>query len=149
MFDDDKQTDQTNNINNDLGIGSAPTIGIGASPTQTPDPATPAVVLPNDPDVPAAPTPTPASDPHSHPAASKLEDIKREALTQLSPLVGKLDQSPEDKYKTLIMMIQATDNEELIPEAYENAQKISDETFKAEALLSIVNEINYFAQKNK
>ncbi len=47
------------------------------------------------------------------------------------------------------MMIKASDNQDLINEAYENAQKITDEKVKAEALLNIVNEINYFAQKNQ
>ena len=81
--------------------------------------------------------------------SSDLEDIKRSALAQLSPLVNKLEQTPEEKYKTIMMMIQASDNQDLISEAYENAQKISDEKAKAEALLNIVNEINYFAQKSQ
>lgn len=76
-----------------------------------------------------------------------LVSIRKQALEQLSPLVSKLDQSPEDKYKTLMMMIQASDNQALIKEAYENAQNITDEKAKAEALLNIVNEINYFTQK--
>lgn len=77
-----------------------------------------------------------------------LESIKEEALKQLSPLVGKLDQHPEEKFKTLMMMIQASDNHDLIHEAYEAANGIEDETVKAQALLSIVNEINYFTQKH-
>ena len=77
-----------------------------------------------------------------------LGNIKRQALEQLSPLVHKLDQAPEEKYKTLMMMIQASDNQDLLSEAYAAAQKITDEKAKAEALLNIVNEINYFTQKN-
>lgn len=78
---------------------------------------------------------------------SNLDNIKEQALKQLSPLVGKLDQSPEDKFKTLMMMIQASDSHDLIQQAYDAANKIEDETAKAQALLSIVNEINYFTQK--
>ena len=78
---------------------------------------------------------------------TNLDDLKRRALDQLSPLVSKLDQPPEEKYKTLMMMIQASDNQALLNEAYETAQKIQDEKTKAEALLTIVNEINYFSQK--
>lgn len=80
--------------------------------------------------------------------SSDLEGIKKQALEQLSPLVSKLDQAPEERYKTLMMLIQASDNDSLISEAYDAAQKISDEKVRAEALLNIVNEINYFAQKN-
>lgn len=87
--------------------------------------------------------------PASAPASGQLEAIKRHALEQLSPLVNKLEQTPEEKYKTIMMMIQASDNQDLIHEAYENAQKISDEKTKAEALLNIVNEINYFTQKRQ
>ena len=62
--------------------------------------------------------------------------------------MGKLDQTPEEKYKTLMMVIQASDNQALIQEAYQAAQNITDERVRAEALLNIVNEINYFTQKS-
>jgi len=75
-----------------------------------------------------------------------LLDIKQQALQQLSPLVGHLDQSPEEKFRTTMMMIQASDNQSLIQTAYEAAQSIPDEKAKAQALLDIVNEINYFTQ---
>jgi hypothetical protein len=45
------------------------------------------------------------------------------------------------------MMIQASDNADLIPEAYEAANKITDEKIRAQALLDVVNEINYFTQQ--
>jgi hypothetical protein len=76
-----------------------------------------------------------------------LSEIKKRALDELSPLVSKLDQSPEEKFKTLMMMIQASDNRDLIQPAYEAAQAITDEKAKAEALLNIVNEINYLSQQ--
>lgn len=76
----------------------------------------------------------------------ELIDIKQQALTQLSPIVSHLDQSPEEKFRTLMMMIQASDNQALIKEAYEAAEQITDEKAKAQALLDIVNEINYFTQ---
>jgi hypothetical protein len=43
-----------------------------------------------------------------------------------------------------MMMIQASDNQDLIKEAYSAAQAITDEKTRAQALLDIVNEINYF-----
>lgn len=91
---------------------------------------------------------TPVVDSSSNNAGGDLDDLKRQALDQLSPLVHKLDQSPEEKYKTVMMLIQASDNQDLLNEAYEAAQAITDEKAKAEALLNIVNEINYFTQKN-
>lgn len=78
------------------------------------------------------------------PDTDKLLDIKQQALQQLTPLVGHLEQSPEEKFRTTMMMIQAADNHELIGAAYEAAQQIPDEKTRAQALLDIVNEINYF-----
>jgi hypothetical protein len=75
-----------------------------------------------------------------------LLDIKQQALQQLSPLVGHLDQSPEEKFRTTMMMIQAADNQDLLKTAYDAAQSITDEKARAQALLDIVNEINYFTQ---
>jgi hypothetical protein len=95
---------------------------------------------------PVAPTtvapaaPTPVSD------TKELLDIKQQALQQLSPLVDHLDQTPEEKFRTTMMMIQAADNDALIKQAYDAAQAITDEKARAQALLDIVNEINYFTQ---
>jgi len=76
-----------------------------------------------------------------------LMSLKQQALQQLSPLVGHLDQTPEEKFKTTMMMIQASDDQSLIKTAYEAAQQIGDEKVKAQALLDVINEINYFAQQ--
>lgn len=78
-----------------------------------------------------------------------LLSIKQQALQQLSPLVGQLDQAPEDKFRTTMMMIQASDNQGLIKEAFAAAQQIADEKVRAQALLDIVNEINYFTQASQ
>lgn len=107
---------------------------------------------------PAAATPDPDStqpDPASptQPAAAgspdtnSLLDIKHEALQALTPLVGQLNQTPEEKFRTTMMMIQASDNHELLKVAYEAAQQIGNEKERAQALLDIVNEINYFTQQ--
>jgi hypothetical protein len=120
--------------------------GSTVTPTVTqPDPA-PAV------DEPAADTPAPVSAPDivtapaaaAEPDTDKLLDIKQQALQQLTPLVDHLEQTPEDEFRTTMMMIQASDNHELIQKAYAAAQKITDEKARAQALLDIVNEINYF-----
>ena len=108
---------------------------------------------------PQVPTPPPADDiaeavkpaEHRSPAKSgaptdDLLDIKQEALQALTPLVGHLEQSPEEKFRTTMMMIQASDNHGLIKDAYEAAKQIENEKDRAQALLDIVNEINYFTQ---
>lgn len=76
----------------------------------------------------------------------ELIKLKQQALQSLAPLVDHLDQSAEEKFKTTMMLIQASDNADLIPEAYEAAGKIEDEKVRAQALLDVVNEINYFTQ---
>lgn len=79
--------------------------------------------------------------------ANDLLDIKKQALQELSPLVGQLEQSPEEKFHTTMRIIQASDNHTLIKEAYAAAQQIPDEKIRAQALLDIVNEINYFTKE--
>lgn len=76
-----------------------------------------------------------------------LLGIKQQALSQLGSLVRHLDQSPEEKFRTTMMLIQSTDNPTLLKEAYAVAQSIPDEKVRAQALLDVVNEINYFTQQ--
>lgn len=113
-----------------------------AVPGQQPAVSAPPVTAPTvTPPTPATPAVTPAG-------SDDLLNIKQQALQQLTPLVGHLDQTPEEKFRTTMMLIQASDNDALIKEAYEAAQGISDEKARAQALLDIVNEINYFTQQN-
>lgn len=90
--------------------------------------------------------------PFSASAAVSISDdalaaIKQQALAQLSPLVDKLEQTPEEKFRLTMSMIQASDDHSLIKTAYDAAEKIQDEKVRAESLLAIVNEVNYFSQK--
>jgi len=80
--------------------------------------------------------------------SADLLDIKQKALQELSPLVDQLEQTPEEKFRTTMMMIQASDDQSLLPAAYDAAQAIIDEKAKAQALLDVVNEINYFTQSH-
>lgn len=144
MFDDQSnqaQQGDTDTTTPSLGLGINPNPSFVAPTTSDP---TPPPVAPTTEEVsndsPALSAPVSSGNPQ------ELENIKTQALNELSPLVGKLDQNPEEKYKTLMMLIQASDNQDLIAEAYEAAQSITDEKVKAEALLNIVNEINYFTQ---
>lgn len=82
------------------------------------------------------------------PNDDQLLKLKQQALQDLAPLVDQLDQSPEERFKTTMMLIQASDNSELVSEAYHAANSITDEKARAQALLDVVNEINYFTQPN-
>ncbi len=110
------------------------------SPTSVPSPMPPTA--------PATP-PLTVAETANHESTDSLEDIRKEALGELAPLVGKLDLNPEDKFRTTMMMIQATDNKDLIKDAHEAAKTIEDEKVRAQALLDIVNEINYFTQEKQ
>ncbi len=78
----------------------------------------------------------------------ELLELKKLALGELSPLVDHLEQTPEEKFRTTMMLIQSTDNADLLKEAHAAAQTITDEKVRAQALLDIVNEINYFTHKS-
>ena len=119
-------------IDDGPGAPAAPATNDTAAPVMEPAlPAAPAM-----PALPAAGSATSSTD--------ELLDIKQQALQQLTPLVGHLDQSPEEKFRTTMMMIQASDNDALIKDAYDAAVQIADEKTRAQALWDIVNEINYF-----
>ncbi len=93
------------------------------------------------------PAPEKSADTPAAPVADDaLLDIKKEALSDLAPLVDHLDQTPEEHFRTIMMLIQATDDSSYVKAAYESAKKISDDDERAQALLDIVNEINYFTQ---
>ncbi len=109
----------------------------------------PALPQTNDQHTEDAAAPAPIDDlVQNAPVGDDLLGIKQQALTALSPLIGHLDQSPEEKFRTTMMLIQASDNHEMIKVAYEAAQGIDDEKVRAQALLDVVNEINYFTQQN-
>ncbi len=80
-------------------------------------------------------------------STDELLALKQQALGELTPLVDHLDQSPEEKFRTTMMMLQSTDNQALLKDAYAAAQAITDDKTRAQALLDIINEINYFTQQ--
>lgn len=108
--------------------------------SQSDSPTTPTISIPEAPEI------NPAGSIEN--STSDLMELKKEALAKLGPLVDKLDQGPEEKFKTTMMMIQASDDKALIPKAYDAANMITDEKIKAQALLDIINEINYFTNQN-
>jgi len=99
---------------------------------------------------PAAPdTSQQQPDANPTPAASsvspELDSIKKSALEELRPLVDKLELPADEKFDTLLLIIRSTDDQGLVTQAYEAAKSIEDETKRAEALLDIIKEIDYFA----
>ncbi|MEJ0072751.1 MAG: hypothetical protein WDN27_01515 [Candidatus Saccharibacteria bacterium] len=119
---------------------SAPLTAAGDTPAAAPADDTPV-------ETPSLSLPAAEEAPAASLSADDLLELKQEALTQLTPLVDQLDQTPEEKFRTTMMMIQSTDNQALIKEAYDAAQGITDEKVRAQALLDVVNEINYFTQQ--
>ena len=112
----------------------APT-AIEPTPTMTPEPST------ND--------PAPSETKESTSADNDLMSIKKNALQDLTPLLSQLEQTPEEKFRTTMMLIQASDDQSLVQSAYDAAKDITDEKVRAQALLDIVNEINYFTQEKE
>jgi hypothetical protein len=112
---------------------------------------TPAPEAPAEPEVsaPVAPEPaitTPAPTPMPAPAASgDLEAIKQDALSELRPLVDKLDVSPEEKFDTYLLLLRSTDDQALIAPAHDAAKNITDEARRAQALLDVIKEIDYLS----
>lgn len=103
------------------------------TPEPTPEPIVPEpVVAPSEPSL----TPTDTSD---------LDSIKKTALEELRPLVDKLDLPADEKFDTLLLLIRSTDDKTLVSAAHEAARGISDETKRAQALLDVIKEIDYFS----
>lgn len=73
----------------------------------------------------------------------EIDGVKKSALEQLRPLIEKLDLEPADKFDKYLMMLRASDDPALIKPAFEAAQGIAGEKERAQALLDIINEINY------
>ncbi|MBI4034683.1 hypothetical protein HY380_02165 [Candidatus Saccharibacteria bacterium] len=102
-------------------------------------------------DVPSPASDIPAPEPPAAaaPGDPDLLNVKQKALQDLTPLVSQLDLPPEEKFKTLMMLVQASNNSKLVKDAYDAASKITDAKARAQALLDIVNEVNYFTQSSK
>jgi hypothetical protein len=155
MFGINDNNTQTSNVNDQKPVDApseTPLNPFGDSPDMVSSPSSAPTLQPSAP-VPA-PTPAPSPPATFTPAPSSpsggdpLLDLKEQALKNLQPLVSHLDQTPEEKFKTTMMLIQASDDSSLVGQAYEAANSIPDEKARAQALLDVVNEINYFTHKN-
>lgn len=127
----------------DDAAATAPTSATPTTPVapDEPEPATKPAVAPStsEPVAPVAPLP-PVSTP-----SGNLDTIKKDALSELRPLVDKLNVSPEEKFDTYLLLIRSTDDQSLIAPAHEAARGIADEARRAQALLDIIKEIDYLS----
>lgn len=99
-------------------------------PTAAPEPVTPPVVEP--PVMPSL-------------AGDDLNEVKQEALSELRPLVDKLNIPAEEKFDTYLLLLRSTDDKTLIEPAHETAKLIEDESRRAQALLDIIKEIDFLS----
>jgi hypothetical protein len=134
------------NVNNPIAPQPAPgPLPDAAAPVPTPVPQPGPTAVPSAPL--AGPEPAlPTLPSFSGVAVGGLDDLKKTALSELRPLVGKLDLPPEDRFDTLLLIIRSTDDQSLLEPAHEAAKAIPDETKRAQALLDVIKEIDYFSQ---
>lgn len=102
--------------------------------------AEPVAVVPPvvEPPVVAEPVVAPAS-------GDNLTGVKQEALSELRPLVDKLNIPAEEKFDTYLLLLRSTDDKSLIEPAHETAKLIEDESRRAQALLDIIKEIDFLS----
>ncbi len=98
------------------------------------------------------PTETMASDAPSEPLSapalvSDLDELRKKALSDLRPIVDKVELNDEESFYILLLLIRETDDESLLPKAYEAARQIRDEARRAQALLDVIKEADYFKHK--
>lgn len=127
---DDAASDDTTMPTPGMGDTTEPTVAVAA---EEPAPLT----------APVEPFPAPVA------ADGELDGIKKDAITELRPLVDKLNLEPNEKFDTYLLLLRSTDDKELVAPAHEAAKAIPDETKKAEALLEIIKEIDFLNQNQQ
>ncbi|MDR0956060.1 MAG: hypothetical protein LBM73_02970 [Candidatus Nomurabacteria bacterium] len=136
-----------------ISTHSASPISAGRRADDSAGSATPSLTPPalSMPDLAAAPAPdltAPSALATSDSAApGNLESVKKDALSELRPLVDKLDLPPEEKFATLLLIIRSTDDQSLIQPAFAAAKNIPDDAKRAQALLDVIKEIDFFSGK--
>lgn len=68
----------------------------------------------------------------------QFEEVKKQMLQDLYPLMDKIKMQPEQKFKVYKQMIESTGSKDMITSAYEAVKGIGDEAERAEALLFLV-----------
>ncbi|MDO4271368.1 MAG: hypothetical protein Q4C83_00050 [Candidatus Saccharibacteria bacterium] len=98
--------------------------------------------MPSPMDSPIISKPTLTPEPIITSESGNLEDIKRQALSELRPLVNKLDLEPQEKFNTIMLVVDNTRDSSLLAEAHKAAITIADDTARAQALLTVIKKID-------
>lgn len=123
----------------DAGTGTVVPPATDDATTTLPEPDAPAepeVTIPPIVETPATPVNSGSDD---------LSSVKQEALSELRPLVDKLNVPAEEKFDTYLLLLRSTDDKSLIEPAHETAKLIEDEARRAQALLDIIKEIDFLS----
>ena len=71
-----------------------------------------------------------------------LEQVRENILKDLMPLMDKVQSSPEEKFDVYKDAMDTLHDKNIISDAYKTATQISDESKKAESLMSLMQELN-------
>ena len=93
-----------------------------------------------EPATPPAPEPAPAAD--SAPQGRSTEEIKKAALRDLVPILGKISIEPTQKFEIYKNIFENLKDYTVLDPAYESAHQIPDDSKRAEALLYLVETID-------
>lgn len=118
-------------------------------PSQSPAPASDnAVNIKGQmPSIDASPTDTQQSAP-AQLTMDSLINLKRETISELRPLIDKLNIDPADKFDALLLILRTTDDGSLLTDAHNTAMQIADDSRRAQALLDVIKEIDYFSNRH-
>ena len=157
-----RQEQQTNApagqvVNQPAAQPAKPAPAASAKPAGKSGPAQPADPILTDvlaqPAKPAKAKSEPVTPPNVNPLGHNVDsgalgDIRLQVISELRPLVNRLDfLAPADKFDTLLLLIRTIDDSSLIPMVHQAAMAIPDEVKRAQALLDILKEIDFFTQK--
>ncbi len=133
------------------GVGKSSDVNLDFEATPVNVPTLPPIVedaedLPVTDEQPFQPeTPPMASPVVANISNDELENIKKDALRELRPLVDKLELSAEERFDIYLLLLRSTDDTTLIAPAHATAQQIENESKRAEALLDIIKEIDFLS----
>ena len=77
--------------------------------------------------------------------AAKADEFDKHKRKIHGKLVDKLDLPADEKFDTILILIRSTDDKSLVNAAHEAARAIPDEAKRAQALLDVIKEIDYFS----
>lgn len=98
-------------------------------------------------EAPTAPAVEASVNTMNEPNGNSLDDLRQKALRDLRPIVDRVELNDEESFDVLLLLIRETDDESLLPRAYEAARQIQDEARRAQALLDVIKETDYFKHK--